>query len=498
MLPNLCELSLDELRAENRRLRTYLQQIHRLSPTFFRNRIRLPESDAPIAERLTDWQQADFAALDRSWERVVGIEQGVRPFRLDREIGWSTNRAWIERPRGHSKTSDTALMVAWALVAADEPITGLAAAVDKDQARLLRRAIERLLKANLKRLGELKVTENGVKNRATGSELRVISSDAASSYGELVDFILCDELCHWTKPELWYSLLSTAAKREHCLLMVLTNAGLGTGWQWQAREQARMSTAWHFSTMNGPQAPWITANALEEQRRSLPEPVFKRLWLNEWQHSDGEFVTLAEAAACCDESLSIVDLGDPRHAYVAAIDYGEKHDYTAAVIAHKEGDRVVIDRLDVAVPNGARFVPVRWVEQWLDRQRGAFPTLEVWVDDHQLAGIVQKYERFLPVHRFNFRGGQGNHQLAGVLQQAILNRQIAWPTKCGAIETADGTRDDLETELASLVLQEKSRQLVRFNHTSRGHDDRAFVVAVACLKLIEKRGPEWMTVGGGW
>lgn len=499
MLPNLCEMSSDELRIEIKRHRTFLKQSHRTSPQLFRSLIRRLDGDRPLADSECRWQTADFVALDASWEAVVtGGGVGVGGVVREDDSRTAVRRAWLERPRGHSKTSDMAVMVAWALVAGDTPITGLAAAVDRDQAGLLRRAVGRLVDANRDRLGELKVTEKGVRNRVTGSELHVISSDAASSYGELVDFVLCDELCHWVKPDLWHSLLSTAAKRAHCLLVVLTNAGVGTGWQWQARELARTSAAWHFSSLTGSQAPWIASHVLDEQKRMLPEAVYRRLWLNEWQQSDGEFVTLDEAEACRDETLEEVSRGTIGTQYVAAIDYGEKWDYTAAVIAHHDGQRIVIDRLDVAVPSSSRPVPTRWVEDWIERQSAAFPGLCIWVDEYQLVGIVQKFETRLPISRFAFGSGVGNHQLTITLRQAIVNQTITWSANCGVIEREDGQRDDLETELASLILRQSAGGRIRFDHATGQHDDRAFVVAVACLKLIEQPTDEWMEIGDGW
>lgn len=499
MLPNLCELPSDELRAEIKRHRAFLKQAHRTSPVLFRSLIRRLDGDRPIAHSECRWQTADFVALDASWEAVVtGGGVGVGGVIREGDSRSVVRRAWLERPRGHSKTSDMAVMVAWALVAGDTPITGLAAAVDRDQAGLLRRAVGRLVDANRGRLGELKVTEKGVRNQVTGSEMLVISSDAASSYGELVDFVLCDELCHWAKPDLWHSLLSTAAKRAHCLLVVLTNAGVGTGWQWQARELSRTSAAWHFSSLSGSQAPWITADVLDEQKRMLPEPVYRRLWLNEWQQSDGEFVTLAEAEDCRSDILKEVSSGTIGTQYVAAIDYGEKRDYTTAVVAHHDGQRIVIDRLDVAVPSSSRPVPTRWVEDWIERQSAAFLGLRIWVDEYQLVGLIQKFETRLPISRFAFGSGRGNHQLAVTLRQAIVNRTIAWPAGCGAIERGDGQRDDLETELASLILRQSAGGRIRFDHAPSQHDDRAFVVAVACLKLIEQPTDEWMEIGEGW
>lgn len=187
---------------------------------------------------------------------------------------------------------------------------------------------------------------------ATGRRvhLEIIASDVRSSWGQLPDFVICDELCHWAKPDLWYSLLSSAAKKPTCVLTVLTNAGIGRGWQWDIREAARTSPDWHFSSLQGSQAPWISDKDLAEQERLLPRPVFDRLWRNLWQHSDGEFVTLAEAEGCCDPSLTEQAAGRPGRQYFAALDYAEKIDRTVGVILHREGERLIVDRMDVVDP----------------------------------------------------------------------------------------------------------------------------------------------------
>ena len=54
-------------------------------------------------------------------------------------------RAWLERPRGHAKTLDLGVMATWALFASRRRLSGIGAAGDQDQARLLRDAIGRLL-----------------------------------------------------------------------------------------------------------------------------------------------------------------------------------------------------------------------------------------------------------------------------------------------------------------------------------------------------------------
>src|SRR5262249_47244354 len=152
-----------------------------------------------------------------AWQKLAGFPIEGNPIR----------RAWQERPRGHSKTSDLAVMAAWALAFSPRPIKGIAAAASKDQAALIRDALSTLVRLNPS-LAALDVQNWCIVNRNTGSQLEIMSSDVPTSWGQLPDFIIADEVCHWPDgkgEELWGSLFSSAAKRAHCLIVVITNAG---------------------------------------------------------------------------------------------------------------------------------------------------------------------------------------------------------------------------------------------------------------------------------
>jgi hypothetical protein len=324
----------------------------------------------------------------------------------------------------------------------------------------------------------------------------------ASSWGHDPDFVVCDELCHWPRPERWQSLLSSAAKRPQCVLLVLSNAGVGRDWQWDVREEARTNAGWYFSSLEGPQAPWITAEHLAEQARFLPRPVYERLWLNIWQASDGGFVSLAEAEACRDATLSPRERGLPQHSYVAAVDYAEKHDLTVGCVCHREADRVVVDRMDVVRPTLHRPTPVQWVADWVGRIARDFPTVRFVVDDHQLVGVVQQLEREHVIRRFPFQAGKGNHRLALLLRRLLLERKLAWYPGCGcAVGEVDGhfPRDDLEIELSSLVVRQTAAGQIRIDHAAGGrrHDDRSFALGAACLELMSgEEGSDFLEVRG--
>jgi hypothetical protein len=451
----------------------------RNQPAEFRNNLILP-TDEQIAftECVQTWQQSDLVALDPAWQELAGRRRkGPKTIR----------RAYIERPRGHSKTSDMAMQIAWILLAAKKPLIGLAAAADRDQANFIHDSLLRLAKSNVELVNDLKFVQHEVRNQRTGSRLEVISSDVKSSYGALPDFVICDELSHWEKPEMWYSLLSSAAKKQACVLTILTNAGVGKGWQWEIREHACQDPSWYFSSLDGPHAPWITDDWLAEQKALLPEPVFERLWMNRWQHSDGNFVTLAEAEACRSEDRFYQLEGQPGQYYVATIDYAEKLDFTVGCVCHREGDKVIVDRMDVVKPSPSRPTQISWVQDWIEDIATRFHQVKFVIDEYQLLSTIQQIESRYQVERFAFQAGQGNHKLAMQLRQLLLHQKIEWYPGCGDVPGIH--RDDLETELSSLILRQSSNGRIRIDHIQdrQHHDDRAFALGVACLSLFENQ-----------
>jgi hypothetical protein len=162
-------------------------------------------------------------------------------------------------------------MASWCLFASGNPIKGCVAAGDKDQAGLTREAVEILLSLNPWLNAFLEVKKWNVVNKHTGAAMEILATDASGNYGMTRDFILVDELTHWDMPKHhanWEMIYSTIGKREHCMFVVIANAGLGEGrsWQWHARELARTGDdpngyRWHFSRLDGPQASWITDRA---------------------------------------------------------------------------------------------------------------------------------------------------------------------------------------------------------------------------------------------
>jgi phage terminase large subunit-like protein len=293
------------------------------SPAAFRNMLLIDTDSGPrvLSSCLDDWQAADFAATDAGWMRAIG-----------RKVDGGCSRAWLERPRGHSKTSDVAAMITWALFAASKPVQGVAAAGDADQARLLRDAIARLAALNPWLGKMLDVQRDRVVNKHVGSALTVLSSDAATSYGLLVDFAVVDEIAVWANRELFDSILSAVAKKSRAMMACITNAGWVDSWVYGTREAIRGDGDWYFHAIDGPVASWISAKTLAEQKRLLPAISYQRLWLNQWGSGSGDALASDDITAAVDANLTEAVKRLPGWKYTMGVDLSLSRDASAVCV----------------------------------------------------------------------------------------------------------------------------------------------------------------------
>jgi phage terminase large subunit-like protein len=303
---------------------------------------RVPMADGRLAtlayllER-EPWQKERFDAILPALLSVMGLAGKARH-----------QYVWEETARGHSKSSDLALLATWAMCCSTRPIRLVAAAADKDQATIIRAAIALIVRSNPlldwarkdaegKRTGWLDCQADKVVNKAEGmgsygSELNIISSDVASSYGTLADVIILDEVTHWpVKGEgLWSSLFSAAAKKPNCALICISNAGFKESWQWALREAIRNDPDWKFRHIDGPVASWITQEKLDAQRRLLMPVVFNRMWKNIWAEGAGDAIAEDLIQAALTQSGPMA--WEQGWVFVAGLDIGLTRDACAFVV----------------------------------------------------------------------------------------------------------------------------------------------------------------------
>lgn len=452
-------------------------------------------------------QVNDFNAIDKALLHLA----------FPNEFPRSTQRFFIQRSRGYSKSTDFASAALWLAEMSPRRLNGIVVADDREQAQFVRDAMNDLMKENPDRFKGLELRKKVLENPNNGVEISFASSDATSAFGGRPDLVIADELTHWKKNDLWATAFSSFGKRadQGAVLLVGCNAGWGRGWQWDIKQEAMSSELWYHSAPHG-HSPWYSLAMIEEQRRILEHSNFRRLWFNEWQDSSGTFVNLEEADACIDDALDyrvsaedIPPLADGRrvNTFVASLDYAEKHDRTVGTVMHQVDSTIIVDRMDVIAPElqAEGITPVHWCEEWVNDVTEKFGsdgnTVFFVIDPYQLVWLIHLLRSRLDFHHhieeWNHHGGTGNFDLSRTLKHLILHKQIKWYAGCGVIHNDDNTpyqpkgmRDDLSTELSTLYVKNMQQGKWRLEHQRGDHDDRAFSLGAGCAFIV-KYSDEW-------
>jgi hypothetical protein len=353
------------------------------------------------------------------------------------------------------------------------------AAGDTDQAAIVLGHVDGYLERN-PRLDALVARRSNERLVEGGSRIRVISSDAPTAWGlggtHRRFRVLADELTVWKDAgeDLWSALASATGKVPDAQTIVLSNAGFDSGraWQWRVREAARTADWGHLYAPRGIPASWVAPTWVEQQRALLPPVAFRRVIENEWTAGAGDFVSPEQWARCVDPTLAPRAGGRGR--FVGALDLGLVKDRTAFAVAHRDGDNVVLDDLQVWQGTRGEPVSIATVEQALLDAAGRFGSLRVAVDPWQLKGSVERLRAAgLAITEFAF-SQTSVQRLSGALFESITAATLrVYPDA------------DLEAEILGLRTVQTANGW-RFDHGSRGFSDRAVALAMA-VQLARKQ-----------
>lgn len=418
---------------------------------------------------LEDGRRWVDAAHDFQRDDAVGVLEGEAPY------------SYLTRARGSSKTTDLAAVALSVLVAAEHRLRAYWLAADADQGRLAVDAIAGFVSRTEALAGRVEVQSRRVVAPASDAMLEVLPADAPSAWGLNPHWLFADELANWADGpaarRLWEAASSAAAKRSDARMVVLTTAGSPDHFAYKVLEHARRSPLWRCSERRGP-APWMAADRLEEQRRRLPDAVFRQLFLNEWTQAAGSFLDPAviDAAFCLDGPA--VER-DQSKVYAAALDLGVVHDRTVFALGHRDGDRVQLDRMQTW--QGSRKQPVDFaeVERFIleaHRRFGFSLRLDPW----QGLDLAQRLRAAgVYAEEFAFTSAS-KHRLAATLLSAINAGNLK-------LYPAEGLQD----ELLALRLVQSTSGAWGFDHRTGGHDDRAVALSLMAVALFERPVPSF-------
>lgn len=423
---------------------------------------------------------------DHRWGEIA-TEHQLGDAQAVLEPGDGPRRHWHGRARGYSKTSDVAGMSIAALLtqfrAGD---AAYAAAGDRDQAGLLLAAARGFLARTPELAGHLEVQASRLVALRSGAVLEVLSADAATSWGLLPHWLVVDELCQWPRTpgarEFWLALSTALPKVPTSRAIVITTAGDPAHWSHKVYEAAVAEPElWRVSETHGP-APWMSPREVEFERKRLLPSEFARLFLNEWTAAEDALVDSDDLDAACTLNGPLGPV--PGRSYVITLDVGLTNDATVAVVAHAEPAsatadpgslRVVVDRMQVWQGTKAAPVQLDEVAATLREWSAGYYGARVVFDPFQAVQMAQQLRTVgVVADAFTF-GSTSVGRLASSLHALLRQRLIDLP-------------DDakLRAELLAVRLRTNSAGIVRLDHSSSGHDDRAVAIALAAVTLLER------------
>ena len=221
---------------------------------------------------------------------------------------------------------------------------------------------------------------------------------------------------------------------------------------------------------NPSMSSWDVADYLAQQRARLPSHKFRRLHLNLPGAPDGAAFSGEHVMAAIVPGRRVLPR-QPHISYQAFVDMsGGSNDDACLAIAHREGDRAVLDLL-VSQTGRPPFNPSTAVDKFVDiLQDYGIP--RVWGDS--FAG--QTFAAQFRAHGVSYS--------PAVLPKSDIYEQLEPKLNAGLVELLD--LPELQEQLLTLVWRG-----TKIDHQSGDHDDHANAAAGAIYLCIGKSSGRW-------
>jgi hypothetical protein len=218
----------------------------------------------------------------------------------------------------------------------------------------------------------------------------------------------------------------------------------------------------------------------------LPPVAFARVIENSWTSAAGDFITRDAWRRLVEPGLRPRTTGDAGR-YFGGLDLGLTKDRTGFAVVHVEGERVVLDLLEVWEGTASDPVSILAVETFVDDAYRRFPGLRVTLDPWQAEGTFQKLTRAgRRIEKFTF-SPKSIHGLSTTLYQCVQDETLR-------------VYDDRELENEVLSLQTRETpEGWRFDHRRGGYSDRVVALAMALQAAVKTRtATQPLRLSTGW
>ncbi|MDF1537155.1 MAG: terminase large subunit, partial [bacterium] len=298
------------------------------------------------------------------------------------------NEALIMLPKKNGKTSLMALFSLYLLLAdGEESPEVFLLASDKDQARICWRFIKKAVERSPELKKHVKVFKDALEVPGNGGLLQVLASDSDSAHGLNPHGVIVDELWSQRNWDLLEAMTHSPARKQ-ALHLYISYTGFDQSkgvplWDLYQRGLEGDDPRFFFYSQNENLASWVTEEYLDQQRRRLPENIFRRLHCNEWTSGIDSFLTRQEVDAAVDLDLEQSWKWDGLRRVNIAVDLGLRRDRTAIIGTYQDDGIVkLVHAKTFKAPQGGE-VNVSEVEAYLVNLHQAFHSPTFIIDPWQ-------------------------------------------------------------------------------------------------------------------
>ncbi|MBA7581984.1 hypothetical protein ES695_01010 [Candidatus Atribacteria bacterium 1244-E10-H5-B2] len=288
------------------------------------------ETKAPVV--LEDWQKK------RIFEPLFSLDdEGLRKYSL----------AIIGLPKKNSKSTMASMIASYFLFLDEDFGEIICTANSKEQSSwIIFSKLKKSIQMNPKQLKEVRLYEDVIEVKKTGTIARVIAPNYKTGSGTNPNLVIWDELWAYelSSDRKFWDELTTVPTRKNPLSLVVSYAGFDEEsllFELYKKGLAKSDKAMFFLWSHKNLASWITEKYLDTQRERLRPNTFLRIHCNRWTSSESAFVSPEMWDACIDPNIRPILPGFTGRLSVG-IDIGYSHDSSSIVGVYREGDRVVL------------------------------------------------------------------------------------------------------------------------------------------------------------
>lgn len=302
-------------------------------PAAFRDRITIntPAGPRKLSAAIVAGQVSRFKILDQIGLYMIG--RGPRP---------AIVKALLEGVRGCGKTLQFTIFAMHILCCCTRRILMEAAATDSDQAAGVIRIAKMIVSLNPWLSQFITIRVNSIVNTKTGAELRILTSDLASSFGTAPDLLFVDEMSQFEGTSwLFLQGLLDSAVKTGCPVILCSNAGNISSEPYTLREYIRISVGQWFHHVFNTIPPWIKPADVEEAKARSSPSWFAKYWLCIWSDAVENPLLSRPLIRSCESTSTLWDdsgkPAKPRSLHIG-IDVGRTRDRSVIWVLEKLGD----------------------------------------------------------------------------------------------------------------------------------------------------------------